>query len=427
MFDQNGLSLDQAPPISVVLRFFFVGALFGILGGVLMMIVGADVLNPASTFGRMMTHILTLGVMLSFMLGALFQMLPVVAGTVLQSPVRLASTVQYPFVLGTLALLVGFGTGHRIGYLLGAGLLTITLVPLVVMLLKRLLTIQNHGASSRGMMVALMALLVVVIAGFYLGGTLGGLWNGDKYLEVKTAHYSFGLWGWIALLIVAISFQSIEMFYVTPPHPTWMRSGLGWAVLILLGLSALGSVTWAPLSIVSHFLLLGLMATYGLITLFRLTQRKRPLSDATIWFWRTGLTSLVIATVALMAASMMPLPFLSQLSVLFFATFGISILFAMLYKIIPFLTWFHLNSEGYLMAPMMHEIIHPKMAKKHFYVHITTLILLAIGINIPCVIHFAGVGMTISFGWMLYHVVHAHRLYRHTQATGERFDLNPNP
>jgi len=31
MFNQNGLSLDQAPPISVVFRFFLSGALFGIL------------------------------------------------------------------------------------------------------------------------------------------------------------------------------------------------------------------------------------------------------------------------------------------------------------------------------------------------------------------------------------------------------------
>ena len=38
MFAQNGLSLDQAPPISVVFRFFLSGALFGLLAGVMVLL-----------------------------------------------------------------------------------------------------------------------------------------------------------------------------------------------------------------------------------------------------------------------------------------------------------------------------------------------------------------------------------------------------
>jgi len=62
VFDQNGLSLDQAPPITVVFRFFIFGALFGIGSGLFLAWQGPAALEPAETAGRIMTHLLTLGV-----------------------------------------------------------------------------------------------------------------------------------------------------------------------------------------------------------------------------------------------------------------------------------------------------------------------------------------------------------------------------
>ena len=105
MFAQNGLSLDQAPPISVIFRFFLSGALFGLLSGVMVLLFQTNIFNPSSTEALILTHTLTLGVMLSFMFAALFQMLPVIAGVILSSPVKKANLLQYPFILGVLTLL----------------------------------------------------------------------------------------------------------------------------------------------------------------------------------------------------------------------------------------------------------------------------------------------------------------------------------
>ena len=87
MFQTSGLSLDQAPPISVVLRFFLGGSLFGIAAGLWLLVHGESALIPAASAGQIMTHLLTLGVMLSFMLGALFQMLPVLDDLVYPDPI----------------------------------------------------------------------------------------------------------------------------------------------------------------------------------------------------------------------------------------------------------------------------------------------------------------------------------------------------
>jgi len=114
---------------------------------------------------------------------------------------------------------------------------------------------------------------------------------------------------------------------------------------------------------------------------------------------------------------------LQTLSYIFFASFALSIVFAMFYKIVPFLTWFHLNSQGYFTAPMMHEVIHPKTAKKHLYIHLSTIITFILSIFIPQAILLAGLLTILSFGWMCYQIIHAHLIYNKIQKTGEKFDM----
>ena len=423
MFSQNGLSLDQAPPISVVFRFFLSGALFGILSGILILIFQTDILNPHSTEALMLTHTLTLGVMLSFMFAALFQMLPVIAGVILPAPVKKANLLQYPFILGVLSLLLGFYTSSTWFFLLASILLGGSIFYITAVMLKDLIKLPNHSASSKGMMVALSSLVIVILLALYMTGTLSGFLQGTYYSVVKESHYSFGLFGWISLLIVAISFQVIEMFYVTPAYPKFVSGYLPFNILglLLLGLtlSVIIPTVWAVIDIFLALVLGG----YALITLKRLTQRKRPLTDATVWFWRLGLSSLILSMILILITLFTEAEVLKQLSYIFFATFALSIVFAMFYKIVPFLTWFHLNAQGYFTAPMMHEVIHPKTAMKHLYIHLTTVVTFVLSVFIPSFIFLAGLLTILSFGWMTYQIIHAWKLYQHTQETGEKFDM----
>jgi uncharacterized membrane protein YesL len=423
MFSQNGLSLDQAPPISVVFRFFFSGALFGIFCGILILIFQTNILNPHSTEALILTHTLTLGVMLSFMFAALFQMLPVIAGVILPAPVKKANLLQYPFILGVFSLLLSFYTSSTWLFLLASILLGGSIFYITAVMLKDLIKLPNHSASSKGMMVALSSLVIVILLALYMTGTLSGFLQGTYYSVVKEAHYSFGLFGWISLLIVAISFQVIEMFYVTPAYPKFVSGYLSFKILglLLLGLtlSVIIPTVWAVIDIFLALVLGG----YALITLKRLTQRKRPLTDATVWFWRLGLSSLILSMILILITLFTEAEVLKQLSYIFFTTFALSIVFAMFYKIVPFLTWFHLNAQGYFTAPMMHEVIHPRTAMKHLYIHLTTVVTFVLSVFIPSFIFLAGLLTILSFGWMTYQIVHAWKLYQHTQKTGEKFDM----
>ena len=106
------------------------------------------------------------------------------------------------------------------------------------------------------------------------------------------------------------------------------------------------------------------------------------------------------------------LKFISQVA---FISFVLSIIFAMVYKIVPFLVWFHLSNQGYMEAPMMFDVIHPKKAKIHFWIHIAMLIAWMLSISFEKVSIVASILVTISFGWLLYHLIFAVRKYDFTR------------
>jgi hypothetical protein len=270
---------------------------------------------------------------------------------------------------------------------------------------------------------SLLSLVFVVLLALYLLLSLSGTLNGNYYSEIKTAHYSFGLFAWISLLIISISFQVIEMFYVTPSYPTLVHKYLPVSLFTLLVTSTLLSFFVPSIWVFTNTLLVILLGSYALLTLKRLTQRKRPLTDATVWFWRVGLSSLIVSMFAFLFMGIPYFTFLKPLAYIFFVSFALSIVFAMFYKIVPFLTWFHLNAQGYFTAPMMHEVIHPKTAKKHLYIHLATIVTFVLSLFVNVFIFLAGLLTILSFSWMAYQIIHANKLYKETQKNGEKFDM----
>jgi hypothetical protein len=425
MFQNSGLSLDQAPPISVVLRFFLGGSLFGVAAGGWLLRQGPEALNPAAPEGLILTHLLTLGVMLSFMLGALFQMLPVLAGVAFRRPTIMAIRSQWPLVAGTLLLLGAFATASGALYLLAALLLGAGLLPVSVAMLRRLYDLPDHSPSSRGMGFSLYNLLLLFLVGVWLAAMMGGWTAGGDLLALRQLHLGLGLFGWIALLIVSVSFQVIEMFYVTPAYP---KAYARWMPFALTGLLTLELVAALHLPAAIPFLeslVALLLLAHALLTLRRLSRRQRPLADATVWFWRTGMASLALAALLLVGRNLFGLPpALEESLYALFASFALSVVFAMSYKIVPFLVWFHLNAQGYLSAPMMHEVIHPRSAMRHLALHLTALFAaLAAAWLTPGLWHVAGALLLLGFGWLALSIYRAWHLYLHVRATQESFDF----
>jgi len=438
MFNQGGLSLEQAPPISVVLRFFVTAAIFGTLLGLYLIALFSGLIPYSEQHEHPVNltiiHLLALGVMASFMLGALFQMLPVIAGVIIKTPSKKAMVAHILLVVGLLLQLLAFNSESvSLLYLFSAIVLGSGLLHASILMLKQIIKIKDHSSSSKGMLFALSSFSISILFGVYLLLTLGGYIDGTFFVEVKEAHYSFALFGWVTLLIISISFQVVEMFYITPKYPTIMSRYLVGTIFILLVVKTILLFTNLNSSII-NILLATLFIIYAGITLHRLSKRKRPTSDATVWFWRLGMGLLMLSMLNYLIVLSAPIylgivenlstSIFFDISYISFIGFALSIVFAMIYKIVPFLVWFHLSNQGYIEAPMMHEVIHPKKAKIHFKIHITMMLLLFFSFifEFQFLTILAMILIMISFGWLLYLLIFAVRKYNYTQKHTEKME-----
>ena len=422
MFNQGGLSLEQAPPLLVVLRFFITATLFGLLLGISLLAYSSELFYIDHTTQITLIHILAIGVMASFMFGALFQMLPVIAGVVIQTPTKKAMLILALLTTGLIMQLVTFNITVPLLYAISAFLLGGGLLHATTIMIRRVIKITDHSTSSKGMLLALISFSLAILLGIYLLLSLGGHLDATFLLNAKEAHYSFALFGWVTLLIVSISFQVVEMFYVTPKYPTLLSNYLPLTLFSILILKTLLIFSSINIQIVDALLAI-LFILYAGFTLYLLYKRKRPTSDATVWFWRLGMGLLIITMLLFLAETILGTDAsLKLISYITFIGFALSIVFAMMYKIVPFLTWFHLSTQGYIEAPMMHEVIHPKKAKIHFAIHVTTLLLWGLTAFFSQFYILASLMIMVSFGWLLYHLIYAMKKYNYTQKHTEKME-----
>ncbi len=415
----NGLSLDQAPPISVVLRFFLTVPVFGLLISVLLFLHPHEVLIPNHPSSLAAIHLMFLGVVTMAMIGALFQMQSVLGGAPIPAPLGNALLIHLFLILGTLSLVGGFLSLWPPLFVIGSVFLGSALLYTPFLILPLLLKGSSHD-TLRGMRGSLIALGITAVLGILMAsGYANGILS-PSHESIRSLHYSLGLIGCVGALIVAVAFQVIEMFYVTEPYSRWCKRNAFRILAAALVLKALWLFLALPfvwtLDLVMGALLLGFVAT----TLQRLRGRKRRVRDVSIWFWEAGMGLLSIS-IAAYTASWWYETF-SLVALLAFALFALAIILGMMSKIVPFLVWFHLNSAGYMDAPIMSNVIPSRRSQILFLLFLLMSLFLLGGVF---VVEFLVVGALVGaalFGQLFYNLLKAVAIYRFTVRNGMKFE-----
>ena len=421
----TALSLEQAPPLSVPLRFFLTAPLFGAGTAGLLLWAGPAALQSRWTPAALaLTHLFALGVLSMVMCGALFQMLPVLVGVRVSRPRLWGGICHVLLAVGTASLAAGFVTGASAGFRLAALLLASGLGLFLIVIGAGLLRAPRLHDSVRGMRWACVGLAVTLVLGTAL--TLGHGWDSMPILRVPLTdlHLSWGLLGWVATLVAVVSWQVIPMFQMTPEYPPALRSWLPAAMFVLLawfGVSAMLAWPGSSLPVVG---LAAALTAFALLTLRLLTQRRRTVGDVNLSFWRLGMAALIAAAV-LGTAGRFGLPAAgSRLAlapaVLFLAGFALSVINGMLYKIVPFLIWLHLQqrigenpaARGNIAPPNMRAVIREPRARAQWWLHSTALALLVAGLAVPVLLRPAALIWLASFAMLGYNLIAAALLYR---------------
>jgi hypothetical protein len=415
------LSFDKAPPFSAPLRFFLTAPVFGLLAGLLLVWEGPALLVSRWTPSTLaVTHLLTIGFMLQTMLGALIQILPVVAGVNLDNPLRVSRWLHGGLSTGVLLLVVGFLFGQPDALASAAIILGLTLAGFLGVVMPPLFRAPSSSPTIRGLKLAMLGLAGTVVLGVVLAFGLAWGWP-LPLLALADLHAAWGLGAWGGVLLAAMAYVVVPMFQLTPGYqaklswwfPVLVFACVGfWSVSLMFELPLLGQVAQVIAS------LLGLV--FCLVTLSLQSKRRRARADATYRYWQLGLSCAIVALFSALTVTLWPAVATSNewpllFGILLIAGGFVSFIVGMLYKIVPFLAWLHLQNLGQskVPAPAMNKILSEKAMNRQMACHALAIALALGAVFSPdWLARLAGLAFVVANALLIWNLAGAVRRYR---------------
>jgi len=246
--------------------------------------------------------------------------------------------------------------------------------------------LSKNMISQNPTIIAISYSLIALFITLFLGVALQSQSLGGEFLQaandnksLTNAHALWGGLGWMALLILAVSLQVIPMFHVAPNFSKYSAKLIPFSIFVILILVLAFPVAF---EVLLSFLMI-LFVLFNVALLKVIWQRKRKIPDTTINCWRLAAVAIVLITLFYIT----PEHWLSAdirakksmlLTAVFIYFYLISIILGMLLKILPFLSYTHLqqrclvNFDAMNFLPNMHELLSKSSEKTLFYCHIFT-------------------------------------------------------
>lgn len=413
------LSFDQAPPMSVPFRFFFTAPWFGILAGLLLLLEGPQVLGSRWTPEALgATHLLVAGFMLQAMTGALFQFIPVATGGNIWRP-RLVAWIAHPLLVLAVLLLVAAFQGAGAGLFVAAAHAAALGIAVVVAVTGwAMLKTPATGATVNALRLAILGLAVTIALGFALAYALGRGFSWPL-IEMTHVHAAWGLGGWGLMLLAGVSYYVVPMFQLTPAYPPRLGKILPLALfgLLLLWSAQLAFVipAWQEATLAAGMLV---AATHAVVTLNLQRQRRRKVPDCTHRLFLFAMAALLVTAASVVLGMLVPeigraAGFPVWVGVLTISGVFLSAISGMLYKIMPFIVWLHLQRLGSstVLPPNMKKIIPERLMTGQMWSHFASVAALLGAVWMPFLARPAGALLALSSAWLGWNLIIAVRNY----------------
>lgn len=380
------LNYELAPSPATIFGCLLPAPWLGVAAGLLLAFgPEAGLPNRFSPLVLAVTHVLVLGMLAPIMVGALFQLFPVVAGQVVRPAKWIAPFVALGSTAIAAGLSLGFLAGNRLGFAVAAWLAVFLYGAIVLALAPaawRIVLPSHPDASLKTLRGIALPLSMVIGLGVVLAGAFAAWWQVDIAYFLRL-HVAWGLVGWIACLVLGVASTVVPMFWQTNrPSLTWHRR-LPWD--LWLGLLLL----FVPLSerlldVFLSALALFVMA-FAWVSIRALLTAKRRFDPAWVLWLVCGMSWAGAAGLLLILLHLAPYLSSEWLSVL---PWWIGVLClvggavmpvnAMLGKIIPFLIFLHLRRQTPIgqRVPSMQVILPPSRLRWQAYSVVLALLCL---------------------------------------------------
>lgn len=422
--NMSGLSFNALPPIDLPFRFFLSAPIFIIACALLVLFSGETLwLSRWQPNMLALTHGFTLGFLTMVMMGALLQLLPVIGGIGVAKPRLIATTSHALYCAGVIALMLSFVLATNWLTLAALVLLSlglgIYLSAIIWVLIKKI----SQGDSINCFRLAITSLAILLLLGVLLLANRVGIAlpfiTLDKHLT--DIHALMGLVGWAGILIVAVSFQVLPMFHVAPNMPKYIRQYLGVSIFILLITYVFYAEVALGLLFISH-------GVFAFSLFYVINQRKRKVPDTSIKYWQLAAGTLLLLNIlyflpdsfysSVQTPLFVALPDKAMLlTAVFIYFYLLSVIQGMLLKILPFLSYTHLQQRCLVdfsamqFIPHMHEFLNKKHGLALYYMHILSGLSLVAVLFEPRLYTVFAILLLLEFVWLLVLMVRCMRLY----------------
>jgi len=375
-------------------------------------------------------HLNTLGVIAAVLMGASYQLVPVVLQTPLAS-VTLGRISFWFYLVGLLAFLPGLTLTWRPAIALGASLVFTGLAIYLFIIARTLIAAPHRDVVSWHISIAMIGLAGGIAAGLLLSINKGSGFLGSMTFRILAAHATLMLAGWVIVMLNGVAYRLVGMFTLSEDQ-LWRR--VAWLELALSGTGAWLLAGGLLLSAEREFLLIAALLITGgqalfaaqLIHLYRVRRRRGfdihipyALTAAT-----SGLGGAFLLVYGLQSESAIDDRLWIAAGFLAISGVAISAIQGFFYKIATFLVWLHRYAPvaGRQKVPRLEDLYDRRLAQAGWCLWVCalagTLVALAAGNRALAIA--AGVAALAALGCFLMNVA---RIATHARsATAEPLD-----
>ncbi len=358
--------------------------LYTAIAALVLFCTGLIALAPEAMDGTLSPHVLalihvaTLGVMTTAIMGALWQLLPVILVT--PAPRSWLSRTHYPlWVTGVTLLVAGFWSDWWPALAAGGTLVVLGAALFAAVMLWTIIRAPRRPVSAYFGAAGLIYLVLVVLGGLALAVDRETGLLGSRLLQVLPAHLLLGFVGWGVGTVMGVSYKLGPMFalaHVADERPGWLCWGLlnGGLVMLAVGLPA----GW-PLAVClgPGALILLAILVFTADTARILRSRHKRVLEPTQWHALAGLGFLLLCGGLTLRAALGGVGWwldgrtATALGLLFLLGFAGQTIMGYLYKIVPFLVWNRRYAPlvGRQKVPMMRDLIQDRAAWATFWLY----------------------------------------------------------
>lgn len=392
-------AIKMAPPFSLVSKFFLASSFYLAIFMVIFPFSAIDFDNALLSFSyAALVHVYLLGFVMMIIIGALYQLVPVVL-EVSFFTLKFANTLFWILFIGIGVFCLGFFFTNITLLHIGGGIVFVAITYFCITYLLSFLQIQQWNFIRFILFCAGVCLIFGLSFGFITLLAMSvdiDIANIDIWLQ---RHILFVFGGFIFLIILGVSMVLLPMFSLSHNYNN-IFAKLSFAFLVL---TLIFSFIKDEFLYVTLFLSLNFYIIESIEIL-----RKRARKQRDYWFLNicVGLVYLFSSTLFVFWDFKIALT-LVMLGFLFHFIVG------HLYKILPFLIWYKYISPqvGKKKIPMLHDMIDEKIAYLQLIFSTLGLLSVVLGMMLlyKYLTFFGGFLMLISAFFVLYNINFAYK------------------